>query len=58
MAASEPTSRLFLDGNSFSLTLNQHLGPLAPRTVVPVQAPGLTPENPTASFYEDTAFGV
>ncbi len=58
MAASKPTSLLFMEKDAFRLTLNQYLWALTQVWVVPLKDTKLTPGTPTPAFFEGKNFGV
>ena len=58
MAASKPTSQLFLTTDAFQVTLSRYLGTLTPGWVLALLDIELTPDALTPSFYDDGTFGV
>ena len=58
MAASKPTSQLFLTTDAFLVTLSRYLGTLTPGRVLTLLDIELTPDALTPSFYDDGTFGV
>ncbi len=58
MAASKPTSQLFLTTDTFQVTLSRYLGTLTPGWVLTLLDIGLTPDALTPSVYDDGTFGV
>ena len=58
MAASKPTSLLFMEEDAFWLTLNQYLWALTQVWVVSLKDAKLTPGTPTLAFCEGKRFGV
>ncbi len=58
MAASKPTSQLFLTTDAFQVTLSRYLGTLTPGWVLTLLDIELTPDALTPSFYDNGTFGV
>ena len=58
MAASKPTSQLFLTTDTFQVTLSRYLGTLTPGWVLTLLDIELTPDALTPSVYGDSTFGV